>query len=199
MDYRLDSLEELDAFDSYGNLWGTHVYSDQLFVITPQGDYRVLLDEGDPEQVAALESAFFGNQVDEDALFATGRGVAPWMASVTFGAADILVSAYRMRNTRERWAKIVDDMVSRGAEATDEEIERIIDFLTAHYGTKVNINKASAQELSNSLGISMPDATSIVDYRTRNGAFGKVEGLKAVPHIDWKAIESQKDRIEFLK
>ena len=77
------------AFDSYGNLWGTHVYSDQLFVITPQGDYRVLLDEGDPERVAALESAFFGNRVDEDALFATGRGIAPWMASVTFGAADL--------------------------------------------------------------------------------------------------------------
>ena len=36
------------AFDSYGNLWGTLVYSDKLFVLTPQGDMRVLLDEGDP-------------------------------------------------------------------------------------------------------------------------------------------------------
>jgi competence protein ComEA len=110
-----------------------------------------------------------------------------------------LVSTYRMRNTRERWEKIVDDMVSRGAEATDDEIERIIDFLTAHYGTKVNVNKAGPQELSTSLGISMPAAKAIVDYRTRNGAFGKVADLKGVPYVDWKAIESQKDRIEFLK
>ena len=36
------------AFDSAGNLWGTLVYSDKLFVITPAGDMRVLLDEGDP-------------------------------------------------------------------------------------------------------------------------------------------------------
>ena len=36
------------AFDSYGNLWGTLVYSDKLFVLTPQGDLRILLDEGDP-------------------------------------------------------------------------------------------------------------------------------------------------------
>ena len=36
------------AFDSYGNLWGTLVYSDKLFVLTPQGDLRVLLDEGRP-------------------------------------------------------------------------------------------------------------------------------------------------------
>jgi sugar lactone lactonase YvrE len=31
------------AFDAFGNLWGTLVYSDKLFVLTPQGDLRVLL------------------------------------------------------------------------------------------------------------------------------------------------------------
>src|SRR5580700_6869005 len=45
------------AFDAYGNLWGTLVYSDKLFVLTPQGDHRVVLDEGDPEKVDALEQA----------------------------------------------------------------------------------------------------------------------------------------------
>lgn len=77
------------AFDSYGNLWGTLVYSDKLFVLTPEGDLRVLLDEGDPAKVEALEQAFRRNHVTEDVLFATGRGVAPWMASVTFGGPDL--------------------------------------------------------------------------------------------------------------
>jgi gluconolactonase len=77
------------AFDTAGNLWGTLVYSDKLFVLTPEGDMRVLLDEGDPEKVGALERAFFNNHVTEDVLFATGRGVAPWMASVTFGGPDL--------------------------------------------------------------------------------------------------------------
>ncbi len=77
------------AFDSFGNLWGTLVYSDKLFALTPQGDLRVLLDEGDPQQVDALERAFFKNQVTHDVLFPTGRGIAPWMASVTFGGADL--------------------------------------------------------------------------------------------------------------
>jgi sugar lactone lactonase YvrE len=77
------------AFDTYGNLWGTLVYSDKLFVLTPQGDLRLLLDEGDPAKVDALERAFFRNQVTEDVLFATGQGVAPWMASVTFGGPDL--------------------------------------------------------------------------------------------------------------
>lgn len=77
------------AFDSYGNLWGTMVYSDKLFALTPQGDLKILLDEGDPAQVDALEQAFLKNAVDEQVLFATGRGVAPWMASVTFGGPDL--------------------------------------------------------------------------------------------------------------
>ena len=77
------------AFDSAGNLWGTMVYSDKLFVLTPEGDLKVLLDEGDPARVEALESQFFASHVTEDVLFATGQGIAPWMASVTFGGSEL--------------------------------------------------------------------------------------------------------------
>ena len=77
------------AFDSHGNLWGTMVYSDKLFALTPQGDLRVFLDEGDPEKVDALEQQFLRNEVTEPVLFATGQGIAPWMASVTFGGPDL--------------------------------------------------------------------------------------------------------------
>jgi sugar lactone lactonase YvrE len=77
------------AFDSFGNLWGTMVYSDKLFVLTPEGDLKVLLDEGDPLKVDALERQFFEGKVTEDVLFATGKGIAPWMASVTFGGPDL--------------------------------------------------------------------------------------------------------------
>jgi gluconolactonase len=77
------------AFDSCGNLWGTLVYSDKLFVLTPQGDFRILLDEGDSGRVDALEQAFLQNNVTEEVLFATGQGVAPWMASITFGGCDL--------------------------------------------------------------------------------------------------------------
>lgn len=77
------------AFDSLGNLWGTCVYSDKLFALTPQGDLRMFLDEGDPAKVDALEQQFFAGAVTQDVLFATGRGIAPWMASVTFGGPDL--------------------------------------------------------------------------------------------------------------
>ena len=77
------------AFDSYGNLWGTMVYSDKLFVITPDGELVILLDEGDPENVKQLDDAFYSRCVTNEILFKTGRGIAPWMASVTFGGPDL--------------------------------------------------------------------------------------------------------------
>jgi hypothetical protein len=65
------------------------VYSDKLFVITPDGELVILLDEGDPEKVRSLDEAFYRKEVTSDILFATGRGIAPWMASVTFGGPDL--------------------------------------------------------------------------------------------------------------
>ena len=58
-------------------------------MLTPEGDLKILLDEGDPQKVDALEQQFFNNHVTEDVLFATGTGIAPWMASVTFGGPDL--------------------------------------------------------------------------------------------------------------
>jgi gluconolactonase len=77
------------AFDSYGNLWGTMVYSDKLFALTPEGDLKIVLNEGNVQRVAALEEAFRKGAVTEALLFATGQGIAPWMASVTFGGPDL--------------------------------------------------------------------------------------------------------------
>ena len=41
------------AFDSYGNLWGTLVMVDQLFAITPEGNFHVVLDDTNEETAKA--------------------------------------------------------------------------------------------------------------------------------------------------
>lgn len=77
------------AFDHYGNLWGTMVYSDKVFVIDPTGEGKILMDCGDHEKVQALDDAFYESRVTNEILFQTGRGPAPWTASVCFGGADL--------------------------------------------------------------------------------------------------------------
>jgi sugar lactone lactonase YvrE len=89
------------AFDSYGNLWGTMVYSDKVFAITPDGEFKILIDEGNHAKVKALDDAFWAKNVTNDILFQTGQGIAPWMASVTFGGRDlktVYIGSLRAKN-----------------------------------------------------------------------------------------------------
>jgi sugar lactone lactonase YvrE len=77
------------AFDAFGNLWCTLVMTDQLIALTPQGDRRLLLDDGNPEtSKVLLDHMNDGTLTAEDMLRARGT-LAPWMASVTFGGPDL--------------------------------------------------------------------------------------------------------------
>ena len=77
------------AFDSYGNLWGTLIYGEKIFALTPEGELRIILDDGKPDAIARLESNFFSGKVTFDDMLACASSAAPWMASVTFGGPDL--------------------------------------------------------------------------------------------------------------
>src|SRR5437867_9864535 len=77
-----------------------------------------------------------------------------------------LVEIIRSKNTREGWARLVDEMVSRGAEGSDQELEQIVAYLTTNFSpAKVNVNKALWSELSAALAVSREPASAIVEYR----------------------------------
>ncbi|MBW8637783.1 SMP-30/gluconolactonase/LRE family protein [Hoeflea sp. WL0058] len=78
------------AFDAFGNLWGTHVMTDRIFAITPEGDLQIILDD-DHGSAAGKEllKAFGEDRVTPDLQMACGGSIAPWMASVTFGGPDL--------------------------------------------------------------------------------------------------------------
>lgn len=77
------------AFDGYGNLWCTLVMVDQLIALTPQGDRRMLLDDNNGEPARTLMQRMdAGTATAEDMQRAQG-GIAPWMASITFGGPDL--------------------------------------------------------------------------------------------------------------
>ncbi len=102
----------------------------------------------------------------------------------------------RARNTREGWEMVVDEMIARGAEGTDQEIDQIVDYLATHFA-KVNVNKATADELIEALAVSKETASAIVAYREKNGPFKEWNDLQKVPGLDLKKIEDKKGRIVF--
>ena len=77
------------AFDAHGNLWCTLVMVDQLIALTPQGDKRVLLDDGNPQASRRLLQGMADGFVSPEDMLAARGTVAPWMASITFGGPDL--------------------------------------------------------------------------------------------------------------
>lgn len=78
------------AFDAHGNLWGTHVFTDRIFAITPQGDLRILLDDDKGSAAGkAFLAAFDRGEATAELMLACGGTIAPWCASITFGSPDL--------------------------------------------------------------------------------------------------------------
>ena len=60
---------------------------------------------------------------------------------------------------------------------------------------KININTASAEELDKLPGIGPAIAKAIIDYRTKNGSFKKIEDINEVKGIGDALFEKIKDQI----
>ena len=77
------------AFDAFGNLWVTLIFTDELIAITPTGEQLTLLDDSDPATKKQLLAAFEARALTPEIMGATHGTIAPWMASLTFGGPDL--------------------------------------------------------------------------------------------------------------
>src|SRR5208337_4243994 len=107
---------------------------------------------------------------------------------------------------KDGWTKLVESMVTRGAKASDDDVKIVIQYLSSTYPLpdsekmnpdKVNVNKASAVRLTNTLKLFPEEADAIIAYREKNGSFKEWQELTKVPGVDPKKIENRKDHITF--
>ena len=137
-----------------------------------------------------------------------GRGKADFLRICgTCHKVDIVV---QKRMDKYGWSGVVDDMVGRGAQGTDDQFDRIVRYLATNFGPdkpltkssatpapKVDMNSANAGTLVSDLGLSTADADAIVQYREKNGKFKSLADVEKVAGVDLKVLESNKDRMEF--
>ena len=100
------------------------------------------------------------------------------------------------RRTQIGWEQNVDDMISRGAEGSDEEMAEVVRYLTKYFG-KINVNTASVQQLEEVLGLSEKEAETITAYRDRNGKFKDFEQLTSVPGVNAGKLQEKRSLIAF--
>ena len=100
------------------------------------------------------------------------------------------------RRTKIGWQQNVEDMISRGAEGSDQEMAEVVAYLTKFYG-KVNVNTASQQQLQEVLGLTEKEAQAIVAYRDQNGKIKDFEQLKSVPGLSAEKLQEKRSLIAF--
>lgn len=102
------------------------------------------------------------------------------------------------RYTREVWQETVEQMVRRGAQASGDDAQTIIDYLAANYApAKIHINRESATELQIDLPLTSKAAAAIVHYRREHGDFKSIEDLAKIPELDPAIVRENKDRFVF--
>jgi competence ComEA-like helix-hairpin-helix protein len=112
------------------------------------------------------------------------------------------------RATKEQWQRTIQAMIDKGADGTDEQLNAVLDYLAKNYGPaksaagtgppgKLNVNKASAEELASFLEIPASEAAAIVKYREKQGSLKDWRELQHVAGLDLKRVQAKKDRLEF--
>ena len=76
------------VFDSYGNLWGTLIIAEKVFLITPDGEYKIILDDGNKKAIDIAHNAFLKGQLTPEIIENSAGKIAPLMTSITFGGPD---------------------------------------------------------------------------------------------------------------
>lgn len=104
-------------------------------------------------------------------------------------------------HSEDGWNEIVVDMVQRGAEGTDEELDQVVKYLTKNITAgqaqaKINLNKASAKAIQAGLGFTDKEAQSIVDARAK-APFKSIDDVKKVPGLDAAKVDAKKDKMVF--
>ena len=100
------------------------------------------------------------------------------------------------RRSRDQWQEVTENMVSRGAQGTEDDLAVVVKYLVTHYG-RVNVNRAMPDEIVEVLAVAAADAQKIVDYRKTHGRFEDMDALAAVPGIDAEKIKKQREAIVF--
>ena len=100
------------------------------------------------------------------------------------------------RRTKLGWERMIEDMVGRGAEGSEDDMAAIVAYLTANFG-KVNVNTASAQEIEKMLEFTPKEAQAIVEFREKSGKIADFEQLQKVPGLSTDKLQAKRPKIAF--
>ena len=125
-----------------------------------------------------------------------GKAVAVRICTGCHGA-EMWSSSHR---TGDDWDRTITTMTEKGLAISDADYATVLEYLSkalVRYAAKINVNKATSATIERVLGVSTKVADAVVAYRTKNGDFKDLDGLKKVEGIDAAVVDAKKDQIVF--
>jgi competence ComEA-like helix-hairpin-helix protein len=100
------------------------------------------------------------------------------------------------RRTRTQWEEVIEKMIDRGAEGTEDDFLAAEQYLLRVSG-RVNVNRALSNDIVAVLGLTQKDADAITEYRKANGEFKDFDDLCKVPGINLEKLKEGRDAVSF--
>ena len=117
------------------------------------------------------------------------------------------------RASKPQWTQLVNLMITRGSQIADQDIQTVIDYLAANFnessappadvaransGSKlINVNAATAKQLSFAFGLSSEEAEAVVEYRAQHGKIRDWAALTRMPGVPASKFKEKKNLITY--
>ena len=106
------------------------------------------------------------------------------------------------RRTEDDWKKTIARMATKGVSAPAEQFDAIAVYMAKNFGkeedtSKLNINKAKAEDIAAVLGLTPDEARAVVTYRDKHGEYREWGDILVVYGVDGLKIEAAKDKMTF--
>jgi competence protein ComEA len=164
-----------------------------LFALSVVGGSVVSAKQQPAPPASAPQAASSQPDANPDFPAGPGRDVTLRLCSKCHSPNNILA----MGRTPEGWQDLIVKMTTMGLQGTDEEFTATLDYLTASFPPKINVNRANAAQLTSALALTPAEAAAIVSYRDKNGSYKTIDDLKKVSGVDGKKFDARKDLLQF--
>ena len=113
------------------------------------------------------------------------------------GACHEVERGAAVRLNREGWQDTIAKMVDLGANGSDEELAKVLDYLSEHFKgdapRPLNLNTATAIELESIVGLLRKESAAWIAHRKASGPCKSLNDLKKVSGVPFKKIDEHRD------
>jgi competence protein ComEA len=106
------------------------------------------------------------------------------------------------KRSESDWKATVARMALKGVPAPSEQYDAIAVYMAKNFGkaedaTKINMNKAKAEDIVAVIGLTPDEANALVTYRDKHGEYREWGEMLVVYGVDGRKLEAAKDKMSF--